>query len=344
LADFIGARSVAIYDDSNDGADAIQNIACSSSRFSRNAMYEYSALHGQQEAIDRGFAQAIASKHAEIEVFSDEVTYDDYTEYLSRPNIISLRERGFRHRAMAFLSKDNLTRAHFTMQFSDDRGPINDAEKQRVLAIVPHLAKAYELGSLLAQDQRVPTADMVFENQTAGICIIDARLNILFKNEVFRNHLESADVMRENAFSQLEFLRETNQVVLNTAVESLRYHGQFHGRPRKGAIYAFRELGLCVEITPLVDENSEEISKFLITSRIADQVAEFRYRNLAKQFALTPVETEVLNLIVSGYTPTEISDIRNTAVSTTNNQIKSMLSKTHSRNKLELVRLAMIFR
>lgn len=60
--------------------------------------------------------------------------------------------------------------------------------------------------------------------------------------------------------------------------------------------------------------------------------------SFGKEHGLTKSEAEIVALISQGLTNKEISSCRNRSIATINSQVKAILSKTHSRNRTELVR------
>ncbi len=58
-------------------------------------------------------------------------------------------------------------------------------------------------------------------------------------------------------------------------------------------------------------------------------------------FSLTKAESEVCRLMATGYTTTEIADIRGTKPDSIRNQINTLLTKTNTRHRSELVQLAL---
>ncbi len=58
-------------------------------------------------------------------------------------------------------------------------------------------------------------------------------------------------------------------------------------------------------------------------------------------FSLTKAEAEVCRLMATGYTTTEIADIRGTKPDSIRKQINSLLTKTRTRHRSELVHLAL---
>jgi DNA-binding CsgD family transcriptional regulator len=62
---------------------------------------------------------------------------------------------------------------------------------------------------------------------------------------------------------------------------------------------------------------------------------------LRQLYGLTPAEIEVANGILTGYSPTEIADLRRVSKETARNQIKAIMSKTSTTRQSDLVRLLM---
>jgi len=63
-------------------------------------------------------------------------------------------------------------------------------------------------------------------------------------------------------------------------------------------------------------------------------------RVIQDQWGLTPAEASVVSLINSGYTLTEIADLRGTSVHTVRNQVKAALLKTGSRRQADCLVLS----
>lgn len=63
-------------------------------------------------------------------------------------------------------------------------------------------------------------------------------------------------------------------------------------------------------------------------------------RYLAQVFALTPSEEAVLAMIADGLTNAQISERRNRSPETIYTQVKTLLSKTMTQNRAQLIRMA----
>jgi DNA-binding CsgD family transcriptional regulator len=58
-------------------------------------------------------------------------------------------------------------------------------------------------------------------------------------------------------------------------------------------------------------------------------------------YDLTSAEASILGLLVKGHTTSELSEIRNTSRETVRTQVKALLSKTRTKGRPDLVRLAL---
>lgn len=75
-------------------------------------------------------------------------------------------------------------------------------------------------------------------------------------------------------------------------------------------------------------------------------VEQFRYRDdlrkIVKKYRITRRETQILRLLIAGKTTSELSDYLAIAVSTVVQHIKTMMSKTNSRTRTELLGKVML--
>ena len=123
-------------------------------------------------------------------------------------------------------------------------------------------------------------------------------------------------------------------------------HGRYGARPRKEAIVA--ELNgkthtLCVEISPLrsvpmLDE--PRLMGHVIYSLDTGQAYPIDTTTLSCLFDLSSTEAVILEMLSEGLTNAQISERRDRSVETVNSQVKSLLQKTNSANRTQLIRLA----
>ena len=123
-------------------------------------------------------------------------------------------------------------------------------------------------------------------------------------------------------------------------------HGTKGSRPRKEAVYLpfdDGEFGVFLEILPTTPDAGAftgSHSSFVVTALDSRKSHEIDAEAIAKYFPLSPSEKSVLEMVVRGNTNSEIAQERGRTVETVNSQLKALLRKLGSRNRTELVRVA----
>lgn len=126
-------------------------------------------------------------------------------------------------------------------------------------------------------------------------------------------------------------------------------HGKFGARPRKEAVLHPLQrngMALCIEVLPLFAQDligERNFRGFALFS--LDTTRSFRIDTsfLANTFSLTEAEEIILRMLSEGLTNVEISERRERSLETVSSQVKSLLSKTISTNRTQLIRLATEF-
>lgn len=282
-----------------------------------------------------------------INIISDDVLYTDPEEFRSRENIRYVMEFGILHRAAALLNKDNTNIGRFSVQFGSDRPPIRPSERAYLNSVLPHIAKAIDLGrparQLLKEHQAMLAA---MDRLSIGLCILDSEGYVTMKNEEFRRQQEQSGVFATAADGRLFFHGEESQRRYLALKSDVERHGRFGARPRKEAVTAETRSHLCIELAPLnrSDElGTRPLDGFILYSTDTSLPNRFNLLPVKMTFGLTDTETEIVASISEGLTNRQIADQRGRSVATVNAQVKSILSKTNCPNRTQLVRLMLSF-
>ena len=121
-------------------------------------------------------------------------------------------------------------------------------------------------------------------------------------------------------------------------------HGRFGARPRKEAMFASspdQDGQLCIEVVPL--DRSDEIGSrpfngALVVTRDLREPISINLELAKWTFELTTAETDVIDMVCLGLTNSEIAQRRDRSVDTINSQVKTILNKTRSHSRTQLVR------
>jgi len=346
-AEIAGAKSCSIFEYAENLPKRPFLITHMCGSFSERAMDDYVHDNLQQEIADRSVAKSIISMKDDIEALSDEPVYDDYDEFLSRPNVRSLMEIGLRHRVIAFLNKDNLNVGQFTLQYPDGRGPALAEELSVLNKVLPHLAKAIDLSrptQHLATHRLQLMAAM--DRLALGICVLDAKGRIVQENEEFRRQRKENGVFVKTPGGALQFSRDADQKRFEELKSDVRNHGQFGARPRKEVISNRNGEHLCIELQHLnkaEEIGSGEFAGYVLHSLDTTKPVSLDPYPVQKIFGLTQAETALVLQLAEGLTNTQIAERNNRAVATIRNQVNAILTKTGCSTRTQFIRLLMSF-
>jgi DNA-binding CsgD family transcriptional regulator len=236
-----------------------------------------------------------------------------------------------------------------SFQFGDlPRG----SKLQRSLLIaksyLPHLAKVVEITrpfSLLKA--RFNAVLSVLDRFHLGVAIFSSNGCIVLSNLAAKKILDRNDGLKlgkSNLIATLDSatdsnLREafftTNQILDNPH----NAHAEHVNVPRRTGATPY-----IVDVSPLRNREIDFGAFFrgvLVIIVDPDDHAVIDVSGMELLFSLTKAETEVCRLLVSGYTTSEMSDIRGTKPDSIRKQINTLLQKTNTQRRSELVHLAL---
>ncbi|MEM7267617.1 MAG: LuxR C-terminal-related transcriptional regulator [Pseudomonadota bacterium] len=304
-------------------------------------------FHSQELGIQDLFETQLA-KADDIEIFSDTFLDGSPVMAAAGPSIEWLKQIGIGRRAAGFLDKDNHKRGRFSLQICDGDPPLQGEQHAKTMALLPHIAKALELGRPARQLATIHSGLIAaMDRLRVGVCILDSLGRIAASNLEFQRQREETGIYVVTDKDRLELRDPENQRQLSNLLGDLRHHGRFGARPRKEAIIATRDPSdrnrtLCIEVAPLdyVDEmGSGKLGGAILYSLDPKARMNLNIAAIQAAFDLTGAELSLLELIAEGHTNRQIADLRDRSVMTVNAQVKSILSKTYCGNRTQLARL-----
>ena len=316
------------------------------SNYERDDVEKYLSRFQRQETQDHDQFDRRLLNSDTIDVVSEEILYKDEKSYLSQPHVDFLMKIGLRYRTGALLDKDNPFRARFSLSMSEERGPFDEADLHLLDNLLPHVAKAMELGRpVAAASQDRQTLKAVLNRLTIGVCVVNANGAVEMKNTEFDRQAEDYGAFSLDRANRLRLHKQANHQHFSRLLKDALNHGQFGARPRKEAVLIETEEAastLCVEVTPLekLDEiGNRPLNGALIISRDTTQEMTIDLEFARQAFELTSAESAVIDMVCQGLTNSEIASRRERSIDTVNAQMKSILSKTRSVNRTQLVRV-----
>ncbi|MDZ7905848.1 MAG: LuxR C-terminal-related transcriptional regulator [Cypionkella sp.] len=174
-----------------------------------------------------------------------------------------------------------------------------------------------------------------------GVAIIRQNGDLIFSNAQFlalSGHYGLASATKMSVSQLPDPMRQ----LLMGAQE----HGKFGARPLREAAFVQGQkddMGLFIEISPIAAHPELErfgAGTYLISLLDSQNVHMIDAHVLGRFFPISKAETMVLELVVKGHTNSEIADMRGRSLETVNSQVKALIQKSGTRNRTELVRVA----
>jgi DNA-binding CsgD family transcriptional regulator len=346
ISRFVGARGILIFNMEGTQADRRLSTAYMSETYDPAATNEYLRLHHRQELADQDRFADRQVMTDRIELVPDHVLMESADEFSRRPNVVWMRQRGVHYRSGALLNKDNVYRDRFSMQFSEAHGPLNGEDIRKTSLLLPHIAKALNVARPTEQlYEKFRSVLGYLDLLKVGVCILRSDGSIVVKNREFQRQIETYPAYRIGATGKLLFANTEMERSIRRLLGGIGNHGAFGARPRKEAVTAILDgddYRLCVEVSPL--NSADDLGKHPISGHILYSLdtgipTAINAALMARLYDLTGAETEVLSLMAQGLTTPEIAERRSTSATTVKSQTASILSKTMSANRTQLVRL-----
>ena len=322
--------------------DSLRNVIPSSA-YDPAEIQKYIDLQITAETRDQDIFESHSLMQDGIDLIEDDVLADTVDDLKQLPNVQVLQKLGILHRAAGLLNKDNPAQSRFSVQLGVHRGRLTEAERAHRSLVLPHIAKALDLGRPAGQLARQHQGMMAaMDRLVIGVCVLDPNGYVVVENEEFRRQRDTYRMYKTEQNGALRFAKPEDQARFAALMESAMNHGQFGARPRKEAIATDAESFLCVEIAPLT--KSEEIGSgtfggFIVYSTDTSRPIRCQTAPMKAAYGLTDTEMSLVDAIADGLTNAQIAEMRNRALSTINAQVKSILSKTQCSTRTQFVRL-----
>ncbi len=350
IAHKLGARGSFIFELRLD--DQRPQIASRifSSNYVPEIVRDYLIRFNEEEIKDQDRFAQLSQQGDSVDLVSDVELRTNLSELLAQPNIAFMMNHGLKHRAGALLNKDLVNVDRFAVQYSAEHGPITKAESKKAALFLPHIAKVIGLSRPLeAQMVAKGVFEEIVRNIGQGIAVLSPRGTILYANTEFERCMSEYRFFRKTANGVLQLAQENTDDSLNKRYHDLLAsddaHGHFGARARKEAIVIALEkpgTALFIEICPV--EASNRTGNLgqgcrLVTVIDTSRTVNCDTRRLKSFYQLSASETEILELVAQGRTNAEIGEMRNRSHDTVKSQMKSLMRKTNSQSRTDLVHM-----
>ena len=347
VADEINARGCVVFEWQNDEEARILTAPYYSTYYAKEVMDQYLIKCFESESADQDIFEAHSLQSDAIDLIDDSVLAPSLAELKTHKNVEILQKFGLLHRSAGLLSKDNRATSRFSVQFASDRGPMTPEEHAHLSELLPHIAKALDLGrpvqQLVQAHQNMLSA---MDRLNIGMCILDRLGRVVHCNDEFHRQEQDYPVFQTKPDGKLHLLRQDDQRLFEALKEDALNHGKFGARPRKEAVHSDADQFLCLEVTPLRSSEalgSADLDGYVLYSTDTSRPVMGNPRPIRQAFGLTDAEYGLVEAIGQGLTNAQIAEQRDRSVATINAQVKSILSKTGCATRTQFVRLMMGF-
>lgn len=358
FAEYVGARGCIISEIEGIGDSRRIVTPYLSTKYDEQAIQKYLKSFSHFEFMDQARYEELSQAQKDsIDLIDQETLAGDNLEaFLARPNVKRMQAIGVVQRAGGLLDKDNTFRARFSVHFGKESGGYNAEKKAGLGLLLPHIAKAIEIGRPVKQLDATKTGMIAALSRfRMGVCILDRHGRIEVANDEFLRQVDAYPQYTIDQNNRLQLHHSADQKRLNDMLTDTLTHGKHGARPRKEAIMLannenvieLADIGtLCVEVAPVHRINEIGTSEFngaIVYSLDTTRPMPFDPAMMRSRFNLSKTETALLEMIANELSNAQIAEQRCRAVDTINAQVKALLSKTGASNRTHLVRLMACF-
>ena len=233
------------------------------------------------------------------------------------------------------------------LMFARDRGGATPREIETGNLFLDHFAKSVELGRAFGVLKgRFNGAFTALDRFHIGIFVLSPNGSVVLQNTEAHRLVDAADGLSLSREGQLSPTDDGQRAPLKDAIIKAVNTAQAQGSCAQTVLTLPCRSGAdpyLVEVAPLRDKDEIESQfsgclVFIIDPSKTDVVSTEGMRAL---YSLTPSESEVCKLVAQGFATDDIADVRSLTRETVRNYIKQVLQKTGTKNRAQLVRLAL---
>jgi len=213
---------------------------------------------------------------------------------------------------------------------------------------LPHMQKAVELSRpFKLLHARFNAVLSVLDRLHLGVAILTKDGSIVINNQAVERVFEAGDGLLKNPKNKLIAKATSDNVVLREAISTVcaLIDGKDNTKAKPFSVSrSSNATPYIVEVSALSNRDIDIGGNFtgiLVIMIDPDHHSIIETSGLEALFDLTEAETEVCRLLISGQATAEIAETRNSHPDTVRKQINSLLQKTNSSRRTDLVRLAL---
>lgn len=344
-ASTLGAKGalLLIMDQHKEGAYQINHFSKIWSRApERVAMYNQKFAQYEKPVWDKLFSM----EHQQLVLDTD--FWADEPDLMNRPDYQYLRENvGIVRKCAARLNANqswwDIVAFHFDESLQDFPAPAIDGIK----LILPHIAKSVELARAFQELKTHYNAVLAaLDHVEIGMCVTTHNGDIVTSNAEAKRIIEAEDAVRL-INGRLRFHDDNHQTNYDRAIVETSATARGEQLTHEFTLASDTRSGrdpVLIEVSPLRDYENElsgRLTGSLVTLVDTANTQPFNVDRVAVAYQLSEAETEVCKHLIHGHTNASMADIRGVSTETIKTQVTSVLRKTRSARRSDLIRLVL---
>jgi len=340
-----GARSGAVVSVNMAGDNKFQGI-WGSSLFTPEVSHAYNTKFSNYESdgipvIRDSDRFAILTEH---DLWPNEPNLRD------RPDFVGLRDMmGIDHRIVARINEDRSWFNTFTLQFAIGKPQATEAQRQTFAAYLPFMSQAVKLANIFKQlKSQFHAVLKVLDRYAVPVFVVDQQGHVVIANDSAEVIISQQNGVQRDQQGRIRLSDSDAQTRLLGAIRGACASAIGDSNQTESIFNAqrlTRDDPFCIEVSPLRDTDMELAGSFFSGAlvKIYDPAYHpvIRIEAFGTVYGLTPTEMSIAELLVHGAKTDEIAEIRGTSPATVSTQIKTILHKTGSQTRTDLVRRAL---
>ncbi|SNR48444.1 helix-turn-helix transcriptional regulator [Paracoccus sediminis] len=230
-------------------------------------------------------------------------------------------------------------RSRVVVRFLRRRGGIDAAAQAGLDVLLPHIARALELGQVVSEVRGI-ARDLAasLDWLRIGVCVIRPDRAIVAQNAEFRRLAAATGLMLVSPDNRLDMGRARDRAWFRRQLAQPLAVAQ---DARPACCPADEGMALAIHLAPLQPHDrfgQGRADGFAIYCLDVACQADIDLDAVSERLSLTGSESELVCLLADGLTNRQIAARRHRSVETVNSQVKSLLNKADCGNRTQLIR------
>lgn len=214
--------------------------------------------------------------------------------------------------------------------------------------LLPHLSRAVEISRMFFKLRQAYAAVLTaLDHIDVGIAICRKDGQVVVANARAQVMLAAGDGISKSRDGSLACVQSSEDDAVMAAIMAASGTAQGAGHASRATISVTRkgsDQPILVDVAPLRDSGAEldpGLTGALVVMVDPARMPDLNIARFSKAYALSTAEEDVCALLIKGHSNIEIAERRDTSPVTVKNQVASILSKTGTHGRADLMRLVL---